>query len=343
MAPFACGATGANDAFERCVNPLRASAVVGGSSSGSAVAVAGGLAYASLGTDTAGSVRIPAATCGILGLKATHGLISCEGVHPLARSLDSVGILARCADDMEQILAAVIGEISPRSTGARTGLAAGGERADAQTSGPTRFKIWMPPKDVHEEVARALSSLVHALDATPFESSWDDHADLSELAEIVLRAEAAQTHRAALLDRSALPAVQAIALAGLVMPDDWLWGALEDRPRRTHDFVRQHLMDHDVFVAPALAAPIPDWSQVIPGQPAFESKQLLALHRYMGFVNYLGLPSLVVPIASDRRGLPISVQLIGRPFSERRLLAAARAIESSGFVFDRSSTAPFED
>jgi Asp-tRNA(Asn)/Glu-tRNA(Gln) amidotransferase A subunit family amidase len=107
--------------------------------------------------------------------------------------------------------------------------------------------------------------------------------------------------------------------------------------------VRTHLADSDVLVVPALAAPVPDWSQVTPGHAGFDGKALLALHRTMGFINYLGLPSLVVPIASDRRGMPISVQLVGRPFSERRLLGAARWLAAHGFGFQASSIESIED
>ncbi|HYG43627.1 MAG TPA: amidase, partial [Bordetella sp.] len=92
MAEHACGATGENPRYPLPINPLDAAAAVGGSSSGSAVAVASGLCYGSLGTDTAGSVRIPAASCGVLGLKPTRDLLPRDGVAPLAPSLDTVGI-----------------------------------------------------------------------------------------------------------------------------------------------------------------------------------------------------------------------------------------------------------
>ena len=108
MAEYACGATSHNPRFAPLPNPLHARAVVGGSSSGSAVAVACEMAYGALGTDTAGSVRIPAATCGLLGLKTTHGLVSSQGVFALAPSLDGVGLLTRSAADAQQMLAALV-------------------------------------------------------------------------------------------------------------------------------------------------------------------------------------------------------------------------------------------
>jgi aspartyl-tRNA(Asn)/glutamyl-tRNA(Gln) amidotransferase subunit A len=82
---------------------------------------------------------------------------------------------------------------------------------------------------------------------------------------------------------------------------------------------------------PALPIPIPDWAEVTPTDPAFDGRKLLALYRYMGFINYLGLPALVVPIALDARGLPISVQLVARPFHELTLLHCAEQLAAQNF------------
>lgn len=312
LAEYACGATGDNPQLPRCINPLQADAMVGGSSSGSAVAVAGGMAYGSLGTDTAGSVRMPAATCGVLGLKTTHGLLPLDGVFPLAPSLDSVGVLARTADDVQLILEAAC------------------DGRGLRPAKDARAAMWIPATQVDGEIAAAMQALGAAFDM-PVQSTLDSHAELTRLAEIVLHAEAAQTHRAALLARTLSPSVQAVALPGLVMPAGWLAAALADRARHLSDFVHAHFREHEVIVMPALPAPIPDWQTVTPGQPGLDVRQLLALHRFMGFINYLGLPALAVPVARDARGLPISVQLVGRPFHERTLLRLAARIEAHHF------------
>jgi Asp-tRNA(Asn)/Glu-tRNA(Gln) amidotransferase A subunit family amidase len=311
MAEYACGATGENLLLGRPVNPLMAQAVVGGSSSGSAVAVASGLAYGSLGTDTAGSVRIPAATCAVLGLKTTHGLISTQGVLPLAPSLDSVGILGRSAGDAAQLLAAV----------------ADPARLRPVTAQPLRIKAWLPDAGLHNAVATALEAFARQCGVRAWISHWPDFQTLTQLSEIVLHAEAADTHRSALLAGRASAAVEAVALAGLVLPPDWSRAALADRARRTQAFVQEHLSAHDLLILPALPDPVPDWTTVSPGHPDFQLRQLLGLHRYMAFVNYLGCPSLVLPIARDARGLPISAQVIARPFHEPALLAWAAAVE----------------
>ena len=108
MAEHACGAAAENPHAPALMNPLDSAAAVGGSSSGSAVAVAAGLCPASLGTDTAGSVRMPAATCGLIGLKPTPGRLSAQGVAPLAPTLDTVGVIARDALDAASVFAAAL-------------------------------------------------------------------------------------------------------------------------------------------------------------------------------------------------------------------------------------------
>ncbi len=311
MAEYACGATGDNPRFERCVNPLNACAMVGGSSSGSAVAVAAGMVYGSLGTDTLGSVRIPAATCGLLGLKTTHGLIPLDGVYPLASSLDSIGIITRTSADARQLLDIVADRGLLRPASAR----------------PWRVKAWLPATGLHGDVAAALESFMRKCEASQWPSTWPEHQRLSRLAEIVMHTEAACTHRQSLLACTAPTAVENIALAGLAMPPAWCDAALADRGCQAQEFVSEHLQAHDLLLLPALPQPIPDWDQVVPGSPGFDVRQLLALHAYMGFVNYLGFPSLVFPVAQDARGLPISVQVIAKPFHEIDLLAFAEKNE----------------
>jgi Asp-tRNA(Asn)/Glu-tRNA(Gln) amidotransferase A subunit family amidase len=312
MAEYACGATAENTRMAQPVSPLMAKALVGGSSSGSAVAVASSMVYASLGTDTAGSVRIPAATCALLGLKTTHGLIPTQGVHPLAPSLDGIGILSRSAGDAAQLLEAVADATLLRQV----------------ALSPPRIKVWLPEVGLHDSVATALEEFARQCGATERISQWSDFHTATDLANIVLHAEAAQTHRVALFEGSASPAIQSVALAGLVIPADWYRAALADRARRAHAFVDQNLSCHDLLILPALPDPLPDWTTVSPGNPDFQVRKLLGLHRYMAFANYLGCPSLVMPIASDARGLPISVQVVARPFHERSLLAFASMVEN---------------
>lgn len=317
MAEYACGATGANDRLAPIKNPLGDTLAVGGSSSGSAVAVASEMAYASLGTDTAGSVRIPAATCGVLGLKTTHGLLSASGVHPLAPSLDGVGLLTRSAQDARVLLCALV------------------EPTELRPAVPApRLKAWLPADRVDAIVADALEALAREYGAETCPNAWPDFALWTSLSEIVLHFEAAATHHAALVAGRMSASVEAVALPGLAVPASWHRAALRDRMRHATSFFETHLRDHDILMLPALLRPLPQWSSVTPGAADFEPRQLLSLYSCMGFVNYLGFPSLVVPIAADAQGRPISAQFIGRPYEEQTLLAFADRIEHDRFGED---------
>ena len=312
MAPHACGATSQNQHFARCVNPLDADAAVGGSSSGSAAAVAAGMTYAALGTDTAGSVRIPAATCGLIGLKTTHGAISTEGCSPLAPSLDSVGILSRHADDAREIWSALCPQL-PRPV----------------VRPAARCQLWLPQDDVAPDVADAIRAWVAQLDVqvTPLDMA-DTVESLNRHAQRVLLYETAVIHHASLCDGSAEPGVQAIGLMGLAMPQAWYQASLQSRAALLQDFVVRYFSDAELVILPSLAATVPDWQTVEVGHAAFERSALFAMHRYMGFVNYLGVPALNLPIARDTRGRAVCVQVLARPFAEHRLLDFAEQTPS---------------
>jgi aspartyl-tRNA(Asn)/glutamyl-tRNA(Gln) amidotransferase subunit A len=306
MAPLACGATGQNPHFERVLNPIDPLLALGGSSSGSAAAVAAGLSYFSLGTDTAGSVRIPAATCAILGLKTTHGLIDTTGCAPLSPSLDSIGILSRHVDDARLALQ-ILAPSLPASPASK----------------PLRLRFWLPESGVSESVRSTLGEWTHSLQAAPCDLT-SIISTCSIHAQRVLCHEVAQTHRAALLQQTADPAVQSLGWLGLSMPDNWYLTSMNMRATLLKQFVHAAWEDADLLALPALPLGVPDWDQVHTGQPRYEARQLLSLHHHMGFVNYLGLPALNLPVGLDERQRPVCVQLLARPYAEHLLLDFAR-------------------
>lgn len=311
MAPHACGATAQNPHFARCINPLDERAAVGGSSSGSAVAVASGMTYAALGTDTAGSVRIPAATCGLIGLKTTQGAVSTQGCAPLAPSLDTVGILTRCPQDAREIWQA----LSPLSLR---------KPRDNEVS----CQVWFPHQGVHRQVVEAIQDWIAKLDIKVSEVDiTDEFEQLNRHAQRVLFYETAQTHRASLLAGQADPAVQAIGLSGLGLPQAWYQESMHARAAFLEQFVKQHLHHADFLILPALGCLVPDWACVEIGNPDFDRSQLAGMHAFMAFVNYLGLPALNLPIARDAQGRPICIQVLARPFAEHRLLDFAEHVE----------------
>lgn len=325
MAELACGSTGESPWSPRPVNAVSADAVVGGSSGGSAAAVAAGLCYASLGTDTAGSVRIPAATCGLIGLKPTWDAISRQGVHPLAPSLDTVGVIARTVADAAVVYACAAQAAPPELVHA---AATPHGMADwLSMPGRLRIATHVPPAPPDDEVIGALQAFidrasgdhdVHAVELPQLDA-------LSRLAHVVLHAEAAAAHRALLQDPAAHlgASARAVLVPGAAMPEAWYHDAIAQRGARLQAFVDTVFAKADVLLVPALFRPVPDWDTVTPGAPGFDVHQLLALHRWMPFVNYLGLPALVFPIGHDRRGRPITAQAVSRPHAEAVLLAFA--------------------
>ncbi len=322
MAPHACGATAQNPHFERCVNPLENGAAVGGSSSGSAVAVASGMTYAALGTDTAGSVRIPAATCGLIGLKTTHGAVSTEGCAPLAPSLDTVGILSRYAEDARQIWQALCPQ-APHS-----------EAQQSPAVDDWRCQLWVPQTGVDLELGQAIRDWVFkcGLQTTPVDMA-EEFEQLNRHAQRVLFFETAHTHRADLLAGQADPAVQAIGQMGLAIPQAWYEQSLASRAALLEQFVTRHFAQAELLILPSLGCLLPNWQTVEVGHSAFDRHRLNAMHAFMGFVNYLGLPALNLPISRDAKQRPICVQVLARPFAEHRLLDFATQIELKNRTF----------
>jgi len=322
MAPYAGGATSENAAYPIMRNPIDPDAVVGGSSSGSGVAVAAGLSYAALGTDTAGSVRMPAATCGIIGLKTTHGLLPDDGVAPLAPSLDTVGLLARTSADLKATFAYTLTPAHAKQL-----------HLDYDTAKRDGIRIrvsWThanPSIQLANDVAQALDQL--ACDAgAPAEQVIPHLRELQRLAEIVLYAEAADVHAPALRENAPLPAlVRNLALTGSGIPATWYIAAKREQRARCNAFLHTVMGDADLLLTPALPQGVPDARLVTTSSPDFQARALVNMFSWVSFVNYLGLPAIVVPIGQGHRGRPISVQAIARPGKEGLLLAWAEHIE----------------
>ena len=334
MAEHACGATSENPRYPDLINPLDARAAVGGSSSGSGVAVAAGLCYGSLGTDTAGSVRIPAATCGVLGLKPTQGAVPADGVAPLAPSLDNVGLLTRSAEDAVLLWRAL--QSANFSHARPSSVDAGMPAAHDDWKLATCWTHGDPGMSATDRVTQ------EALDAFADECSargrrrdvlLPDMPHWMRLAQTMLYAEAASTHAAAL--RAEQPALgslaRTIALPGVALPASWYLQAREARTLHRRRFIAEILADVHLLLVPALPAGLPDKDEVSTTSPAFRPRRLLDLFCWMSFVNYLGLPAAVFPVAYGQNARPICVQAIARPGDEAVLLAFARHAELRRF------------
>ena len=333
MSEFAYSPTGHNSYLGPAHNPWDASRITGGSSSGSGAAVAARLTHAALGSDTGGSIRLPAHFCGVTGFKPTYGRVSRANALPLSFTLDTVGPLAQTAEDCALITALIAGPdpLDPTTAGAPAWNAKAAKRS------PKGLKIGVPARfyvdDLEPDVAAALDAALAAftrLGAKIVKVELPDQTALSAAALIVLAVEATSAHAPWLRTRAADygPQVRNRLENGLA------YSAIEylEALRWRGPALAAHLDalgEVDVVIAPAsrLVAPTIEETDVGGGPDAEAAIQ--AVTRFMRPVNYLGLPTLVVPAGQSRQGLPIGLQLIGRPFGDETLIALGTAFQNA--------------
>ncbi len=339
MAEFALGPTGHNDHFGRCRNPWNPDHITGGSSSGSGAAVAAGLVFGALGSDTGGSVRLPAAMCGVVGIKPTQGRVSRCGAMPLSHSLDCIGILARNVGDCARLLSVIAGSDDRDGTASRRpaqdferGLdEAGGANALAGvTVGvPDRYYYEETDDEVAELLAKSRAVLA-GRGAKIVEVPIGDHGAIAELATIVMTAEGAALHLPWLRDRAPdySDQVRARLLVGLGVPATLYEQALQARARLLDELLRQTFSQCDVLHVPVIKLPVPAAAETDVGGSAGMADVLSRIVAATRPLNYFGLPALSVPIGFTRNGLPQAMQLIARPFREALLFRIGAAYEA---------------
>ncbi|HXW62429.1 MAG TPA: amidase [Candidatus Acidoferrales bacterium] len=332
MHEFAYGITGENPHYGSSRNPWAPERVSGGSSGGSAVAVATGMGLASVGTDTGGSIRIPAALCGIVGLKPTFGLVSVEGVVPLGVSFDHVGPLARSVTDAGIVLEAIAGK-DPR------GKTRPSHRA-LHPSRPRRFRLgW--PKDffferIHSEIRSAIEAAAKTFETLgarieeiglPNLSTAVDHATNVVVVEANYYHES-QGYYPSHAEDYGDDVRGHLEWGHTVRAVDYL-GGLEARRKITEDFTRA-FDKVDVILAPSspISAPPIGQGQVrIAGER--ETTVRAELLRLTRPANITGLPAISIPCGFTSEGLPIGLQLTGPQWGEAGLLSIARAYEEA--------------
>ncbi len=334
MAEFAQNPTGQNAAFGDGINPWNAAAISGGSSSGSGIAVSAGYCLGALGTDTGGSIRLPAACCGVTGLKPTYGRVSRAGVVPLCASLDCVGPIARTALDCAILLDAVAGADAADPTCSRLP----GPGAEAALDGEVRGqRIGVPAAwfrdDAEPEVLAAFTAALELLRGRGAEVVEIAVPLLDEIVTyggVVARVEAAALHAAWM--RSApgryVPHVSARLYPGYAIPATYYVEALQLRPFLLAEFVAGVFGRVDALATPTLRgrAPMRAQTDVDSGVEGTE-RAFFAVGDNVRPFNYLGLPALSVPCGFDAHGVPIGLHLVGRPFGEARLLRIADAYQ----------------
>jgi aspartyl-tRNA(Asn)/glutamyl-tRNA(Gln) amidotransferase subunit A len=318
---FALGTTSEDSAFGPVRNPRDRSRSAGGSSGGSAAAVATGMGLASIGTDTGGSIRIPAAACGVVGLKPSIGEVPTEGVVPLSPSLDHVGPIARTVEDAAWLWALLAAAKSPmplqRETATLRLVRVGG-----------RFDL------VEPDVRRSFDQALHRLhERGVFLTSCDTlttDALATTYVHIVL-SEAAAWHAAYLDSRGQdyTPTVRARLESGReISAVDYL--RARDQQTALRRAVDAALEGADALVLPTLpiVAPLLGADEVTLGPPGTERVAVrAAMLRHTHLFNLTGHPAISLPIPGD--GLPVGLQLVGRLGRTPDLLAVAAACEQA--------------
>jgi len=318
---FAYGGSGVISAFGAAHNPWDLTRITGGSSSGSAAAVAAGLCYAAVGTDTAGSIRVPAACCGIVGLKPTYGLVSAEGVVPLAVSYDYVGPLARTVADCAAVLSVLVGEDFTPAPAPIAELRLGiprGEFCDGLS--PAVRQVW----EGALELWRSLGAEI-----TEFNLEHSNDRALANAEALAYHAPMLE-HSSDLYDPRTLARIR----AGRVLSEDELQ-RLRAELARQRERVTDVFRTVDLLVTPTMPVVAPEIA-VMQGEDA-RASELLLLRNTRPF-NVLALPALSLP-CGVAEGLPVGIQLAGPPHSERALLGAAAGFEAhcGGFAAARES------
>jgi aspartyl-tRNA(Asn)/glutamyl-tRNA(Gln) amidotransferase subunit A len=335
MAELAMGPFGDNAHHGDAETPWRAGHCAGGSSSGSGAVVAAGLAYGALGTDTGGSIRLPAACCGVVGLKPTYGRVSRAGGMPLSWSLDHIGPLTRTVRDAAILLEVIAGADPLDATASTRPVPDYVAALDAPITG---LRVGVPDRyygeDLDPGVASAYQETIDAfrqLGAAVSECPVPDPTILNDLANLIARSESAALHTRIARESPHLlqPAVRERLEIGFhVSAHDYLQ-ATRLRARATRTFVEDVFTRIDLLLAPTIPEPAPALALVKAGQPDDVVRRMGRFSRLTRPWNALGLPALSLPCGFVPDGRPVGLTVIGRPFDEATVLRAGHAYEQA--------------
>ena len=334
MAEFAQNPTGHNRTFGDCHNPWNLPYITGGSSSGSGVSVASRFNYAALGSDTGGSIRLPAAACGVAGIKPTQTRVSRAGVMPLSFSADNVGPLARTARDCARIMTVIAGRDPRDPTSSHEPVPDYEAALDGDIRG---LRIGVPTTWFLDEVdAPVLAALEQALAVLAARGAIVQRITLPVMdavttyGSIMSRVEAATIHAQWMRDRAG---EYGIHISGRMYPAYAIPATyyIEAQSRRgpvLQAFCQEVFAKVDVLVTPTIRSCLPTLAETdIDHGPAGTEVKFMAVSANTRPFNYLGLPAVSVNCGFDPNGLPIGLQIAGRPFAEARVLKVADAYQ----------------
>jgi aspartyl-tRNA(Asn)/glutamyl-tRNA(Gln) amidotransferase subunit A len=334
MTEFAFDGTSLNRHYGPARNPWDLARMAGGSSSGPGVAVSSGQVPIAMGTDTGGSVRVPAALCGITGLKPTFGLISRYGVTPLSWSMDHVGPMTRTVRDAALALNMLAGydprdpdsvEMQPKNY--LEGLDRGIQKIRI---GVPRDFVWDVMDFEVEKAFRVAMVQMESLGSHTREVSTTDLGLINSAGSVVQTSEAGIIHRSRVLNQGQYfdPVIRRRVESGLFIPAEAYLHAQQVRAK-LKGLLLETLDEVDILATPTTAIAAPEIDQeraVIQGQDVPIREALLRITRVFSTV---GLPAISVPCGFTEGGLPVGLQLVGKPFSESLLLRTAQAYQES--------------
>ena len=326
---YAAGGTGANAWHGRCKNPFDPSRITGGSSSGSAAAVSAGVCLATLGSDAGGSIRIPAAFCGVFGLKPTYGRVSRFGAVPRTWSMDCIGPIANNIKDLGLIFEVISGH----------------DRFDATSSQQEKF-VWLEQRFERQPRLALLShperyqkNLKHYRKTLLTFERHDCKLIEIEIPKLnlytdyhqrIVKSEAAAFHRKALVGEApalSFEAESVIKDGADILAINYLQ-ALSERGNLLREFMQLVFADADVLVLPVSLEEAPNY-QPTTGKSSNEvDEEFFAASIFTRFANFLGLPAVTLPTGTGENGMPTAVQVIAPPFKELMMLNLAIELQS---------------
>lgn len=324
---FAIGGPSFDLPFPPARNPWNVEHVTGGSSSGSATAIASRMVRMAMGSDTGGSIRGPAAWCGLAGIKPTYGRVSRRGVFPLSWTLDHCGPLSRSVEDSAITLGILAGYDPADAASAAVPVADYLAGLNKGVSGlrvgvPRAFFLAAPvvTQDVLAGIERTANQL-RAAGATVEDITLPDYALFAAAGRIIMMAEAYAIHaadlRTRLLDYGTITANRFV-LGAAVMAADYI-NALRAR-RELTDAVNAALSRYDVLLTASALRTAPRFDATVDAMSSASPMQTIPF-------NVTGHPAMSVPVGLASDGLPIGVQIVGRPFDEAMVFRVSRAVE----------------
>ena len=333
MAEFAANPTGHNEHWGDCCNPWNPAHISGGSSSGSGAAVAARTCYGALGSDTGGSIRLPAAVNGVVGLKPTYGRVSRYAILPRVWSLDTVGPLARTVRDCARLTRVIAGVDKRDPTSSDESVPDFERLLDGRLKG---VKIGVPRNHYYDDAAPDVQrcmdeslAVLRRLGARIVGIDVPDPKRVYHLTNAIGQVESAAIYAKWLRERPQdfSLVVRTRSEAGLFVPAVSYLEALNARPRITAEFVAQVFGKVDVLHTPVMTMPVPTRDETTPGGSGEVMAMLARLTQNTRPINFLGLPSLAVPAGFSESRMPVAFQLIGRPFSEALLFRTGDAYQ----------------